>query len=181
MGVIGLQVGGSKRYTNCKRSAYLATGDCPTGPYFHERQKCVLSMGDLEDMICVKMRCSCSKRRAILIRAKGMLVRALCLSGSIPKFLRREIRGFISEISVRNQSTKQCCMRNSLLWAPFTGVAAGETRTGMRQPKPPWTETHTSQGQESEQPHGATLWERKCFCSQEGCASEDQRIFLGTP
>ena len=77
MDVIGLQVSGSKRYTNCKRSAYLAMCDCPTGPYFHETQKCVLSMGDLEDMICVKMRSSCSKRRTILTRAKGMIVRVL--------------------------------------------------------------------------------------------------------
>lgn len=138
--------------------------DSPTGSYFHETQKCVLSMGDLEDMICVKMRSSCSKRRTILTRAKGMLVRALCLSGSMPKFLRREIKGFIAEISVRNQSMKPCCMSSH--WAPFTGVAAGEMGTGMRQPEPPWTETHTSQGQESEQPHGATIWERKCSCSQ---------------
>lgn len=89
-------------------------------------------MGDLGNMICVKMRSSSySKGRAMLIRAKGMLIRALWpyLSGSMPKFFRREIKGFIAEISVRNQSTKPCYLRNSWYWALFTGVAAGETGT----------------------------------------------------
>ena len=66
------------------------------------------------------------QKRAILSRANGVLIRALwlCLSGFMPKSFRRQIKSFIAEISVRNRSTRPCCLGNSPHWAPLPWVTA---------------------------------------------------------
>ena len=57
----------------------------------------------------------------------GHIVKALwlCFSGFMPKVFRREIKSFTVEISIRNQSIRQCCLGPSSYQALPHWLTAG--------------------------------------------------------
>lgn len=98
----------------------MAMCDCPTRPYFHERERCVLRHGRLGEHDLCKDEKQLFIGKTYVDQSKGHANQsplALPLWIHVQVF-RREIKGFIAEICVRNQSTKPCCLKNRVHTGP---------------------------------------------------------------